>query len=449
MTGLKGFLVAYHRLDINDVVKKFKVNPSTRMFRLNGLMDNSVYLVCVVTQGSSYTDYSLYSEFAEAIRLDEEGDEPFPYSDHHVLNQEMADLHEFEIPSSNDTRYLITTPIVLNLDSKSSRCNKIKTPLDPSKLSMIDNKQLSAIIGCSAGLMVFFCIILSIIMAKPKHNDEEEVIVPKSESLTGSYKTPSPKSCSESLGQDRKSFSNSAGSSLTRLNGLEEPDHNLGHQNGNGTLKKRGQKSSSAPRGRRGLSVQSSTESGPPSHGSQRTSRHSSSELSGKDTVRRRGGSTEQLNGRVSRGGQYLEPGHRSSQHLEQLQEQHTFPRGQRGPRGREEGHHSGTLPPPPQRYGYNVNGTAEDCIPMIEYPDMNNSNHSSPQTLSVPRQPGQPALRGRGGRPRQRGRGRGGGPPPHPKPPACPPPEQEIDYYPMEGNTRNGYIQYNSMARY
>ena len=58
MTGLKGFLVAYHRLDMNDVVKKFKVNPSTRMFRLNNLIDDSVYLVCVNSQGSSYSDYN-------------------------------------------------------------------------------------------------------------------------------------------------------------------------------------------------------------------------------------------------------------------------------------------------------------------------------------------------------------------------------------------------------
>ena len=224
MTGLKGFLVAYHRLDMNDVVKKFKVNPSTRMFRLNSLTDDSVYLVCVVTQGSSYTDYSLYSEFAEAIRLEDavEADDTFPYSDQHVFNDEVGTSNEPEIPSSNDTRYLITKPIVLNLDSKSSRCNKIKTPLDPSKLRMIDNKQLSAIIGCSAGLMVFFCIIISIIVAKPKRSDDDDVIVPKSDSLTDSYKSPSPKSRSNSLGLDRKSCNNSVGSSLNRLNGVGE-----------------------------------------------------------------------------------------------------------------------------------------------------------------------------------------------------------------------------------
>ena len=316
MTGLKGFLVAYHRLDMNDVVKKFKVNPSTRMFRLNGLTDNSVYLVCVITQGSSYTDYSLYSEFAEAIRLDEDGDSEdlFPYSDQHVLNEEMAAMHEPQIPSSNDTRYLITKPIVLNLDSKSSRCNKIKTPLDPSKMRMIDNKQLSAIIGCSSGLMVFFCIIISIIVAKPKRDPEDEVIVPKPESLAHNYQTPSPKSRKESLPQGRKSFSTSPDSSLNRRvvgmgsqqNSLEVGDWqgSTGAVAKNGTLKKTLHgKQTPSPHGKRTLTAQSSLESGPPSQGSNRRSRHSSSEQSGREgQARRRGGSTEHLT-REGRGG--------------------------------------------------------------------------------------------------------------------------------------------------
>ena len=430
MTGLKGFLVAYHRLDMNDVVKKFKVNPSTRMFRLNSLTDNSVYLVCVVTQGSSYTDFSLYSDFAEAIRLDGEGElEELPHSDQHVLDQGMADM---EIPSSNDTRYLITKPTVLNLDSKSSRCNKIKTPLDPSKMRMIDNKQLSAIIGCSAGLMVFFCIIISIIVAKPKRSEEDEVIVPKSDSLTDNYKSPSPKSRSASI-VHQKSLTSSAGSSLTRLHGLGESME--AEWDAGGTLKRRGGgKTTTSPR--KTLGPQSSTESGPASHG--RMSRHSSSELSGREGGRRRpGGSSEHLNGRGGR----LEANHRTSLLVEQ--EQHTFPRnhGRRQEVGR-----GGTLPPPPHRYGYDVNGSTEDCIPMIEYPETANSAHSSPQTLRVPRQ-GQPGGRGRGRgpRPRQRGRGRGGGPPPPP------PQEQEVEYYPEEGNSRNGYIKYNSVnaARY
>ncbi len=85
-------------------------------------------------------------------------------------------------------------------DSKSSRCNKIRTPLDPSKVRLIDNKQMSAVIGCSAGLMIFFCIIISIIIAKPKRHEEEEVVVmAKSSSLSESYKSPDPKSRSGSL----------------------------------------------------------------------------------------------------------------------------------------------------------------------------------------------------------------------------------------------------------
>lgn len=456
MTGLKGFLVAYHRLDMNDVVKKYKVNPSTRMFRLNTLMDNSVYLVCVVTQGSSYTDYSLYSEFAEAIRLEDEGeaDEQLPHSDQHVLGQGMA-FQEQEIPSSNDTRYLITKPIVLNLDSKSSRCNKIKTPLDPSKLRMIDNKQLSAIIGCSAGLMVFFCIIISIIVAKPKRSEEEDIIVPKSDSLTDSYKSPSPKSRSASIGRDPKSLTNSAGSSLNRLNGLAEASETEWSAPTSGMLKKRGPKVSSSPQ-RRGqsLAAQSSTESGP-SHSSQRMSRHSSSELSVREGGRRGGGgSSEQLNGR---GGAH----HRAEMQRRSLtvdaaaehqQGQHTLPRGQT--RARHDLGRSGTLPPPPHRFGYEMGQSAEDCIPMIEYPDMGgHSAHSSPQTLRVPRPASQAGGRGRGGRVRQRGRGRGAGPPPPPPPqhPQSQNEQEQVAYYPQEGGTRNGYIKYNSMnaARY
>ena len=182
--------------------------------------------------------------------------------------------------------------------------------------------------------------------------------------------------------------------------------------------------------------AQSSTESGARSHESQMMSRHSSSELSGREG-RRRGGSSEHLNGRGGRGNQYLEPGGRSNQNLESGYDQHTFPRGHRVARGgRGEGiGRGGTLPPPPHRYGYDVNGSTEDCIPMIEYPDINGSNHSSPQTLRVPRQPSQPAGRGR---PRQRGRGRAGPPPQV---------ETEVDYYPQEGSSRNGYIKYNSMA--
>ena len=55
LTGLKGFIVAYHRLDKNDQVRKYRVAPTIRGFHVNDLVDNTLYLVCVVTRGSSYT----------------------------------------------------------------------------------------------------------------------------------------------------------------------------------------------------------------------------------------------------------------------------------------------------------------------------------------------------------------------------------------------------------
>ena len=87
MTGLKRFLVAYHRMDKNDVVRKFQVNPTSRKVRLNNLMDDSVYLVCVITQGSSYADYQ-YSEsspvFASlSVKLQEE-------TNHYLLSDQQV-----------------------------------------------------------------------------------------------------------------------------------------------------------------------------------------------------------------------------------------------------------------------------------------------------------------------------------------------------------------------
>ena len=54
MTGLRGFIVAYHRLDVNDQVKKFRLTPGTRGFQVDQVRDNTLYLVCVVTRGSAY-----------------------------------------------------------------------------------------------------------------------------------------------------------------------------------------------------------------------------------------------------------------------------------------------------------------------------------------------------------------------------------------------------------
>ena len=54
MTGLRGFIVAYHRTDRNDQVKKYRLSPSNRGFQIGQLSDDSSYRVCVITRGSSY-----------------------------------------------------------------------------------------------------------------------------------------------------------------------------------------------------------------------------------------------------------------------------------------------------------------------------------------------------------------------------------------------------------
>ena len=385
MTGLRGFLVAYHRLDTNDVVKKFQVAPSTRMFRLNSLMDDSVYLVCVVTQGSSYSDLNYQDNdlFSEAIKLEHhtEESEQFLLSDSTLLsagswndNIVTDNILAPEIPSSNDTRYLITKPIVLNLDSQSSRCNKIKTPVDPSKINMVENKQLSALIGCSSGLMIFFCIIISIV-ARPKKHKEENIPAPhRSDSLPESYKSPSFKSRSDSLVYDKTSYCNSQSSSLTRLNGPEHEvrirkDTNLSPINKNrmdsrtATLQRNHKTRQISPQKK--LSQQSSTESGP-LHYTSKMSRQSSSDASG-------GGARRTSHPRRSGGGEHHVNGRRQpGDHDVYGRQSGTLDRGRKGA-----GY--GTY----RRSGYDVGGGAEDCIPMIEY----NSAHSSPgQTLHVPR---------------------------------------------------------------
>ena len=387
MTGLKAFLVAYHRLDTNDVVKKFQVSPSTRMFRLNSLMDDSVYLVCVITQGSSYSDLNDQDNylFSEAIRLEQQAEESeqFLLSDPTLLSSWAGDDSIItdtslgpEIPSSNDTRYLITKPILLNLDSQSSRCNKIKTPVDPSKLNMVDNKQLSALIGCSSGLMIFFCIIISIVARPKKHKEEDDIpIPPRANSLSESYKSPSFKSRSDSLVYDKTSYCNSQSSSLTRLNGPEHEvrirkDSNVSPINKNradsrtATLQRNHKTRQISPQKK--MSHQSSTESGPNNFTS-KMSRQSSSEASG-GAVRR---TPSQRRSGDHPGSGRRHPG-----------DQATLDRRGRGGQGSH------------RRSGYEVGGGAEDCIPMIEY----TSPHSSPQqTLHVPRAGWAGASRGNG----------------------------------------------------
>jgi len=221
LTGLRGFIVAYHRLDRNDRVKKYFVGPSVRGFRVADADDGAQYLVCLVTQGSSFTtaeeekeetddaenftaatavsdgfedeeyeyDSSFYvmplewSSARERRSSDDEGGGIFdfgsffsanPFSaaaeDGEVANDEFgwnvtkaadgSDLDFDALLSTNDTDPMSGEHTVVNLDSESSKCLQIQTPSDPARLSLIDNKRMSVIIGVSAGLLVFVFIIL-------------------------------------------------------------------------------------------------------------------------------------------------------------------------------------------------------------------------------------------------------------------------------------------------
>ncbi len=120
-------------------------------------------------------------------------------------------------PSSNDTELLILKPMVVNLGSKSSKCTEIKTPVDPTKLRFIDNKRISIIIGCVAGILVFIFIIISIVMNREEK--EEEVV--EEDSITGSHKSPGSKtnrSDSLSFPNNRKEAVAAANSRLSRNN---------------------------------------------------------------------------------------------------------------------------------------------------------------------------------------------------------------------------------------
>ena len=277
MTGLKGFIVAYHRLDKNDQVKKYRVGPTVRGFRIQTVAQDTLYLVCVITRGSSYSedgsmnqltyqtvntgtdvyadtfdpegeddddelsddedkeddlnqfyvmplgDWSTGEEDEELKRkkrrkrrrrrdvdssidfftLDEEQlsklDKPeessASFSDRFLFppwgNDDPDTLNETDIfifPSSNDTELLVNKPAIVNLGSQSSKCIQIRTPADPAKLSLIDDKKMSAVIGVSMGLLVFIGIIISILTASNKDKEKEEAN--ENSSVNGSAKSP-------------------------------------------------------------------------------------------------------------------------------------------------------------------------------------------------------------------------------------------------------------------
>ena len=211
-------------------------------------MDNTLYLVCVVTRGSSWrsfatsdledadeTDLRIQSltgfdededgleeseedydiealeslgmlrteREAEAGALDffgmgEDGSSNslfmFPEWITGSLNANLTGHGEetsaINYPSSNDTDLLILKPMVVNLGSRSSKCTEIKTPIDPATLRFVDNKRMSIIIGCVAGVLIFIFIIISIVMNRDVEKDDEPE---EEDSMTGSHKSPSAK----------------------------------------------------------------------------------------------------------------------------------------------------------------------------------------------------------------------------------------------------------------
>ena len=279
MTGLRGFIVAYHRIDRNDQVKKYRLSPSIRGFQVGQISDDSSYRVCVVTRGSSYKrtmnshqmsinlqnsspnkhsfslntkrdkkknerkqasperivdddDYDIeevqdeditlaeltrkeiYSilprkersademseherNTKENVLIDESGrimisDQivfTSPLTNNEVVNEMLNESLVPDIPvypSSNDTGLMVLKPAVVNLGSQSSKCTEIRTPMDPSKMSLVDNKRNGVIIGVVAGLVVFTFIIMSIV-AKPKFKDGDETAsTGAADSLSGS-----------------------------------------------------------------------------------------------------------------------------------------------------------------------------------------------------------------------------------------------------------------------
>lgn len=106
--------------------------------------------------------------------------------------------------------------------SKSSKCTEIKTPVDPTKLRFIDNKRISIIIGCVAGILVFILIIISIVMNREDKEEEEE-----EDSIAGSHKSPGSKTNrSDSLtfqNSTRANHANNANSSVINNNPGQNP----------------------------------------------------------------------------------------------------------------------------------------------------------------------------------------------------------------------------------
>ena len=328
MTGLRGFIVAYHRTDRNDQVKKYRLSPSIRGFQIGDISDDSSYRVCVVTRGSSYKressknhlssidilnsskqqtyisnnkrnkkKYKNRNKDAQNVIKDEDDfdikdseDEDVTLSQLVLLREERSSdqneerntnkiltdeggsimvsdqivltdtltsndviIDEFSndtessyipiYPSSNDTGLLVLKPAIVNLGSQSSKCTEIHTPMDPAKMKFVDNKRMSIMIGCVSGVVVFICILMSIV-TKPNAKEDEDApedSTAPADSLSGSTrKSPAgskhpPDTRSDSLhfsvpDGTRHSRTDSRSSSMAnRINLIGDGGNNMGH----------------------------------------------------------------------------------------------------------------------------------------------------------------------------------------------------------------------------
>ena len=324
MTGLRGFIVAYHRTDRNDQVKKYRLSPSIRGFQIGDISDDSSYRVCVVTRGSSYKressknhissidilnsskqqtnkrnkkKYKNRNKDAQNVITDDDDfdikdskDEDVTLSQLVLLREERSSdqneerntnkiltdeggsimvsdqivltdtltsndviIDEFSndtessyipiYPSSNDTGLLVLKPAIVNLGSQSSKCTEIHTPMDPAKMKFVDNKRMSIMIGCISGVVVFICILMSIV-TKPTAKDDEDApedSTAPADSLSGSTrKSPAgskhpPDTRSDSLHFSvpdgaRHSRTDSRSSSMAnRINLIGDGGNNIGH----------------------------------------------------------------------------------------------------------------------------------------------------------------------------------------------------------------------------
>lgn len=123
MTGLRGFIVAYHRTDRNDQVKKYRLSPSNRGFQIAQLSDDSSYRVCVITRGSSYKR-TAHESSSYQINL---SNKPInrrnrkKYKNRNQATQNIIDSVDYDISEKEDEDITLSQLILLREERSASR----------------------------------------------------------------------------------------------------------------------------------------------------------------------------------------------------------------------------------------------------------------------------------------------------------------------------------------